>query len=170
MKTRAWTGLALIGMGVAMCLMPAQAAEQAEEDAAVTTEITSDRLLFDYKKKLAVFEDNVVVVDPRLRLTARRLTVTFDDNNNAQTILAEGQVVITQEDKRAMSDKATYDVATGQIVLEGRPKIQRGSDTLEGTKITFWRDQNRLICQPGARLVIHPQKGGARDQILGTSP
>ncbi len=170
MKIRAWTCLALIGMGVGMCLLAALAAEQAAEGAAVTTEITSDRLVFDYKKKLAVFEDNVVVADPRLRLTARRLTVTFDENSNVETILAEGQVVITQEDKLATAEKAIYEVATGQIVLEGRPKIQRGSDTLEGTKITFWRDQNRLICQPGARLVIHPQKGSARDQILGTSP
>ena len=54
-----------------------------------------------------------------------------------------------------------------KIVLAIKPRVTRGRDTLEGELITFWRDQNRMICQHQARLVIYPEKGGVKDQIFG---
>ena len=44
------------------------------------TVITSDRLLYDYKNAFAVFDDNVVVIDPDLKLTSDHLLVRFDEN------------------------------------------------------------------------------------------
>ena len=40
------------------------------------TVITSDRLLYDYKNAFAVFDDNVVVIDPDLKLTSDHLLVS----------------------------------------------------------------------------------------------
>jgi len=162
---KSWAAWAAAGL-----LIAGAASGQTNDPAAAetnATEITSVKLEFDYKNHFARFEENVTVNDPRMKLTADKLTVLFDEAGNAKTIRAEGRVVIIQEDKRATADKAVYDVATGEIVLEGRPRVMRGRDTLEGEKITLWRDQNRLICQPGARLRLYPEKGGARDQLLG---
>jgi len=131
------------------------------------TVITSDRLTFDYKKQYAVFEQNVVVTDPQMQMAADRLTVTFDAKGKVTTIKAEGRVTITQEDKSAQSGMATYDVDTGKIVLAGKPRVTRGRDTLEGEMITFWRNEDRMICQPQARLVIYPGKDGVKDQFRG---
>ena len=41
------------------------------------TTITSKRLTFDYKRSIAIFEEDVVVVDPQLRIEADNLTVLF---------------------------------------------------------------------------------------------
>jgi lipopolysaccharide transport protein LptA len=143
---------------------PAAAAAAAEEPATV---ITSDRLTFDAKERMAMFEFNVLVTDPKMQLAADKLTVQFDDKGQAKTIKAEGRVTITQLDRTAQSDLATYDVPSGKIVLTGKPRITRGRDVLEGDVITYWRNEDRMICQPGARLLIYPEEGGMKDQFRG---
>jgi len=146
----------------------ADAAAPAESEiTADVTVITSDRLTFDYKKKYALFEQNVVVTDPELKLTSDRLTVVFDDKGKPTNIKAEGNVVLSQADKNAKAMVATYDVATGKIVLAGKPRVSRGRDILEGDVITFWRDENRMVCQPQARLVIYPDRDGSKSSLLG---
>jgi len=162
-----WTGVLL--------LMSAQAvADELDEftmDESEATVITSTRLTFDQQQHYALFEENVVVNDPSLHLVADRLTVFFTGENQAESIEAVGNVVIEQEDTTAWAQKATYDVTTGKIFLEGSPRIRRGRDILEGDTITFWRDDNRMICEPQARLVLFPDKdadrGGARGLMLG---
>jgi lipopolysaccharide transport protein LptA len=156
----------LIAAGAAISAAAAGNADGGPAVEAVTV-ITSEKLTFDYKKQYALFENNVIVTDPEMQLAADKLTVIFDAKGKAQSIKAEGRVTITQTDKTAQSGLATYDFETGKIVLAIKPRVTRGRDTLEGELITFWRDQNRLICQPQARLVIYPQKGGVKDQFFG---
>lgn len=141
------------------------AAEVAEEDLTV---ITSEKLTFDYKNQYALFEKDVVVVDPSMKLFADTMLVTFDENNKAQKIKAEGRVRILQEDKQASSKVAEYDVESGEIVLTGDPQVTRGRDTLTADVIKFWRDENRMECMPRARLVIYPDEdGGTRGSLFG---
>ncbi len=143
------------------------AAEQAtvSADAGKVTVVTAERLTFDYKKGFAIFENNVLVTDPEMQLACDRLTITFNKAGKADIIKAEGRVTITQEDKTAHAAIGVYEVETGKITLVGKPRVMRGRDTLEGETITFWRDQNRMICQPGARLVIYTEEGGLKDRI-----
>ena len=129
--------------------------------------ITSEKLTFDYKNHYATFENNVLVTDPEMRLTSDKLTVPFNETRAAKVITAEGNVHITQLDKVARSQGATYDVDSGKIVLAGKPRVTRGRDTLDGEVITFWRDDNRMTCQSRARLVIHPEKDGSNKPFLG---
>jgi lipopolysaccharide export system protein LptA len=142
---------------------PAQ--EVAEEDLTV---ITSEKLTFDYQNQYALFEKDVVVVDPSMRLFADTLLVTFDANNKAEKIKAEGKVRILQEDKQARAKVADYNVETGEIVLTGEPQVTRGRDTLTAEVIRFWRDEDRMECSPRARLVIFPDDDdGTRGSLFG---
>ena len=131
------------------------------EATADATVVTADKLTFDYVKKFALFENNVVVNDPRLQLSANRLTIVFTEDGGAQTIKAEGKVLLTQGDKKARSDVAIYEVPTGRIVLSGGPpQVMQGRNILEGEVITFWRDQQKLECKPRARLVVYSEDYG----------
>jgi lipopolysaccharide transport protein LptA len=137
---------------------------EASPDATV---ITADKLTFDYLQKFALFENNVLVNDPRLQLSANRLTVIFTEAGGAQTIKAEGKVLLTQGDKKARSDVAVYDVPTGKIVLSGGPpQVMQGRNILEGEVITFWRDEQRLECMPRARLVVYSEDFGDADDFF----
>ncbi len=149
----------------------ARAAESAADEDLETggdvTVVTSDRLTFDYKKRYALFEHNVIVNDPQMQMAADKLMIYFNEAGKATSIKAEGRVTITQTDKTAQAGVASYDVESGKIVLVERPRVTRGRDVLEGDVITFWRNENRMICQPQARLVIFPDKDGTKDKLLG---
>lgn len=140
------------------------------DDAADLTVITSEKLTFDYQKRFAHFEENVVVVDPDMKLYADKMTVIFSDSNKVTEIKAEGKVHIVQEDKQARSDIAIYSVVQGVIVLTGKPQVTRGQDILTGDKIIFWRDQNKMVVEPRARLVLQSQGAGKSPNLLGEKP
>lgn len=142
---------------------------QGASDATDLTVITSDKLTFDYQKRFALFEGNVVVVDPQMKLYADKMTVLFTATNSVSEIKAEGRVYIAQDDKQARSDTGVYNVEQGVIILTGKPQVTRGKDILSGDRITFWRDQNKMLVEPRARLVIHPQDGASVDDFMGGS-
>lgn len=157
-----WIWAAALGLCAGL---PARAAldddGRALEASATATVVTADKLTFDYIKKFAVFDGNVVVNDPRLQLSSDKLTIIFTEDGGAQTIKAEGKVLLAQGDKKARADVAVYDVATGRIVLSGGPpQVMQGRNILEGEVITFWRDQQRLECKPRARLVVYSEDFG----------
>lgn len=138
---------------------------EASPDATV---VTADKLTFDYTQKFALFEGNVLVNDPRMQLSAQRLTIIFTEDGGAQTVKAEGKVLLAQDDKKARAEVATYDVPTGRIVLAGGPpQVMQGRNIMEGEVITFWRDQQRVECKPKARLVIYTEDfGGDADSFF----
>lgn len=144
---------------------PAAAREQPPD--ANLTVITSKRLTFDYQQKYAFFEENVVVVDPEMKLAADTMTVRFNEEGDIESIVAKGNVRIDQADKTSWSGVATYEVGLGKLTLEDNPRVARGKDLLTGDIITFWRDQNKMVCEPQARLVIYPEEGESKDQLFG---
>ena len=161
-----WVAAAVLGAG-----LPARAALEDDgrslEASPNATVVTADKLTFDYIKKFALFENNVLVNDPRMQLSANRLTIIFTEDGGAQTIKAEGKVLLTQGDKKARADLATYDVVSGRIVLAGGPpQVMQGRNILEGEVITFWRDQQKVECKPRARLVIYTDELGEADSFF----
>lgn len=138
---------------------PAAPAAKAKKSNEVTV-ITSDRLLYDYKNAFAVFEDNVVVIDPGLKLTSDNLLVRFDENGEVEFIEAKGQVYIQQEGLTARSEVAIYDIKKATIILQVNPVVQREGAMLTGDKVIYYRDEGRLECFPNARLIIPSDKRG----------
>jgi lipopolysaccharide export system protein LptA len=155
------------GLAAAVVMAAGASAQDLKVDGDNLTVITSDRLTFDYQKQFALFEKNVVVVDPEMRLYADRMTVRFGADNRAQEIKAEGRVHIIQADKESRSELAIYNLVQGVIILTGKPQVTRGKDILTGDKITFWRDQNRMIVEPRARLILQSDAGDGRPSIKG---
>jgi lipopolysaccharide export system protein LptA len=157
----------LLVLGAALAGTTRALAENAPlADAGKLTVITSDKLTFDYTHHFALFDGNVVVVDPQMKLYADKMTVLFSVSNKVSEIKAEGKVFIVQEDKQARSEVAQYNVDQGIIVLTGKPQVTRGQDILTGDKITFWRDQNKMLVDARARLVINPKEGQA-SELMG---
>jgi lipopolysaccharide transport protein LptA len=162
---------ALLLVSLFLCLEPGPAAAEPfaklGSDAADTnsTVITSTRLNFDQQKRMAIFEEHVVVTDPRVKITADKLTVLFSEDNKVTAIEAEGNVVIREEEKKATGARARYEVAEGKFVLTGHPMVQSGRDVLSADIITFWRNTNRIQCEPNARLVIRSEQAGFDDSL-----
>lgn len=132
-----------------------------------STVVTSEKLTYDSLKQYALFEENVVVEDPQMNLKADKLTLFFDETGAAKSIRAEGNVTVAQDDIRSTSQQALYDIPSGRVILSGEPVVHKGEDTLTGRNITFWRNENKMIVDGRAKLVISPNDSGGRKQILG---
>lgn len=135
-------GLLLVGL-----VTYAQAAEK--------TVITSDTLLFDYQRSIAVFEGNVRVVDPQVTMTCQKLYVYFDENNQIDSVVARENVHIIQADRHARAGRAVYRAAEGSIVLTEDARLQRGVEELQGDEIQIFTTSEKVIAKP-ARLVVIP--------------
>ena len=159
-----------------MCLagmaMGQGAAKPADKAGAVTvgsnTVITAKTLPFDYKKMEALFEGDVEVVDPDVRMLSDKLTVLFDKDNNVKVVTASGHVKIWQGERVATCSYAVYDAQKGEVVLSGKAVLKRDKDTVSGNRVTFWVNEERMKVEPGT-LIWYPKKGsGERRKLMPT--
>jgi lipopolysaccharide transport protein LptA len=137
-------------------------AEPTAEVLKTQTVITSDTLMFDYGRRLAVFDGNVVVKDTDLTLTADKLKASFTEDNDIEFMEAVGRVVLVQGDRKGECAKATYSAASGQIVLTAKPGkkvvLRRSRDFLQGDEVIINVNSEKVICRPGM-LTIYPESG-----------
>lgn len=120
--------------------------------------ITADRIEFDNKEGVILFDDNVLVDDEQFVMRSDRLLVFMEGTNDVQQIMAVGRVTITNENRSASCDKAVYTKKDGQIVMTGNARLMRQGDQggeVTGKRITFWLDDERMEVSPGT-VVLPP--------------
>ena len=157
-----WVGVA--GLGLAWVVPGRTEPEGA-------TVITSKQLTYDYKRSVAVFEGEVVIADPEVRMEADRMNVTFENTNTVKSVSASGNVRITHEDKSATCERAVYAASTGEVVLRGHADLQQPNNRMLGEEITFWLHEDRMVCSPCKVIIGATAKGasgsGGRQSVLG---
>ncbi len=71
--------------------------------------------------------------------------------------MANGDVIVRQEDRRGTSDRAEYTASEGKFVLsEGKPTLYSSTgDTTTGRQLTFYFADDRIVVdsEAGARTV-----------------
>ncbi len=75
-------------------------------------------------------------------------------------IVALGHVKIVQPGQTSLGQEGVYEVAERRIIMKGRPKIIRGENTISGSKIIVYLDENRAVVEGGSsnvQAVIQPQ-------------
>jgi lipopolysaccharide export system protein LptA len=144
---------------VGACLLLVSAASGETTDATNRTVITASRLTFDYERRTAVFEENVVVTDPSMKLESDRLNVIFAQGGGIDSVTAVGHVRIAYGGRHGVCDKAIYLAREGQLILIGHAELSRGGDSVAGDVIRFWIADDRMTCEPG-HLIITSGPGG----------
>jgi len=99
----------------------------------------ADRIELQDRQNRVVLSGNVVVDQGDLRLTAARTTVAYTNAGGVkiQRIDATGGVVVTRGDERATGSAGVYDFNRRVIVLSGGVHLRRGTDTLNGGRLTM---------------------------------
>lgn len=148
---------------------PVSAAEVVSaETNAVPTRITAKRMEYDYKEAVALFDEDVVVTDPKFRMTSEKMIVFFQGTNEMKQLVVIGNVSISNDNRTAVCEKAVYTKATGQIVMTGNAVLQRvgqgEAGKVTGDRITIWVDEERIEVYPGATLTL---PGGTLDSGKG---
>ncbi len=123
------------------------------------TEITADRMEYNYAEAVAVMSDNVAVQDPQFRLTADKLFVFFEGTNTLNQIVVMGRVNVSNENRRVTCDKAVYTKSDGRLVMEGQAKLRQIQEdgkefTVDGERITIWVDEQRVEITERPKIVL----------------
>lgn len=99
----------------------------------------ADRIELQDRQKRVVLSGNVVIDQGDLRLTAGRTTVSYTDAGalRIQRIDATGGVTVTRGGERAQGSSGVYDFNRKVIILAGGVALRRGTDTLNGGRLTI---------------------------------
>jgi lipopolysaccharide transport protein LptA len=141
-----------------------------QSDQPTTTEIYSDEAYFDSTKNMGIFSGRVKVVDPRFNLQSDKLTVfiTKGQNQSLEKAIAEGNVGLVRDRPDpnggppthavGRADKATYTATTGDVQLEGTPRVQEGPNMHVATS-----PDTVMIISQNSQLRTH---GPSRTEIV----
>ena len=110
--------------------------EGLKQDPGAPVEVTSESVVIDRASGKAVLEGNVLVVQGGLRMTAARIDVIYGTETRAvERLDASGGVTIVTEADAAESSDATYQVATGALVMTGNVLLTQGPGTISGDRL-----------------------------------
>ncbi len=111
------------------------------------TVITADRARYD--PLLVHFAGHVVVTDPNIKITSDLLEATLDEDGTVTFITAKGNVVISQLGRMAWAGLATYEIATGKVVLKENPRVKSLQGVVIGEEIVFFLQQKDVEVRRG---------------------
>jgi len=149
-----------------------QSATGLDSNEPTTTEIYSDEAFFDSTKNMGIFSGRVKVTDPRFNLQSDKLTVfiTKGENQGLEKAIAEGKVGLVRDrpdpnggpPTRAVgrADKAIYTAATGDVELQGTPRVQEGPNMHVATSpdtVMIINQNSQLTTHGPSRTEIHQQ-------------
>jgi lipopolysaccharide export system protein LptA len=128
---------------VAACLPSFAHAQGYQHDSSLPIEITADVLEVEQRDRIATFTGDVDAVQGELVLSADKLRVFYDSNDQAgeaapgaagsiRRIEAEGNVFITSPQETAQGDSGVYDVADNLLTLEGSVVLTRDDNVIRG--------------------------------------
>lgn len=132
--------------------------------------ITADKIEYDNKEGVILFDRNVKVDDARFLMKSDRLLLFMDGTNDSQEvqqIMAVGNVSISNDTRSAKCDRAVYTRKEGQIVMTGNASLSSGgerSGTVIGNRIVFWLDDERMEVFEGSRVILPPGMLGGKDK------
>ncbi|MGZ3605367.1 MAG: LptA/OstA family protein, partial [Thermodesulfobacteriota bacterium] len=96
-----------------------------------------------------VFKGNVVAKQEDTTLWANTLTILYDQNTKKiKEIIAVGNVKVVQLEKRATSQKATFDQDKNKVVLDGDAVAREGANVIRGERITYYVEEERSVVEP----------------------
>lgn len=134
--------------------------------------ITADKIDFDSKEGIILFDGNVLVDDAQFTMRADRLMVLLEGANEASQIIAVGSVVITNEMRHAVCYKAVYTKKNAQILMladeekEDSPvRMVTNGDTagaVTGFRVVIWLDREIVevtSSKGGQAKVVIPSLG-----------
>lgn len=136
------------------------AASQAGQEK-VATNVTADNMIYDSTAQKVTFSGKVTVTHPDYILTSDKLQLFLNNGQNGssqrsgelnsgvvQKIIAESRVNIKLPEGRIAScTKATYNVDTETLTMEGKPVLREGQNQISADRMVFYLRENRNEAQ-----------------------
>ena len=108
---------------------------------------------WDLAGGVVAFTGGVIATRGALVLRCDELLVGLDDDGSFREATCSGPVEATRGTWWAKGDKAVLEVGSGELVLEGQPRLGNGVHEMVGERILFALDDDRVDCRK-CRLAV----------------
>lgn len=114
---------------------------------------TARQLIYDRDRSMIHYQDNVDIRQGTDRIVAGSADVYLDQNNEVTRSVADGNVIMTQPNRKATGDHVDYDAVAEVAVLKGDPATVQDSESgsSSGGEITVYMKENRVVGSNPAR-------------------
>lgn len=136
----AW--LALTGIG--------QSHAQGKEDFQQPVQISSDNNSFDLQSNQAIYDQNVIIRQGSLKITADRLTAERDRERSVQYFVAAGAPATYEQQLddgspiSAQADEIHYDQVAQTLTLRGSAELRQNDSVIRAATITYDFERQQL--------------------------
>jgi len=162
-------------IAIVLILLASMAFAQPAERSATPWRAAGEPIEIDAKsmelrgaERLVLFEGSVVAVRGDLTLFADKVELrTSTSGQQIETIEAAGNVRIRKGDMVASGEVAHYDVTASVITLTGKPTVWRGRDAVEGSRIVFHIEDERVQVED-ARAILNTDQERNEAEPPGT--
>ena len=116
---------------------------------------SSGDLVFENKKKLITFNDNVRVSRGKSTIFSDKLTISFDsDMKNVSEVIASGNVLASDSEKTAKGETLTWNAGKAVAILEDDPVAEFFEEkiSIAASKIQFFKDNGKVEVPVGGQL------------------
>jgi lipopolysaccharide export system protein LptA len=116
--------------------------------------VESRELEFDYQNNRVFYRGQVKARQADVSIDCEELIVLFDRADDVRqaelnAVVATGNVVITQGERRATGGKAVFNQIDRQIVLFENPVLRDGKNEVRGDRLTVYLDEGRSVMESG---------------------
>jgi lipopolysaccharide export system protein LptA len=135
-------------------------AQKGCEGGATTLDVSSERMTFDSKTRIFIFEEKVRILRCTMTILCDRLQVINDaSDKNIERIIATGNVRFQQGTRSAVAERADYFESEQRLVLTGNPRVwdTQEHDELTGEEIILLLQEEKALVKQ-ARVLFHPRK------------
>jgi lipopolysaccharide export system protein LptA len=135
-------------------------AQKGCEGGATTLDVSSERMTFDSKTRIFIFEEKVRILRCAMTILCDRLQVINDaGDKNIERVIATGNVRFQQGTRFAVAERADYFESEQRLVLTGNPRVwdTQENDELTGEEIVLLLQEEKALVKQ-ARVLFHPRK------------
>jgi lipopolysaccharide export system protein LptA len=135
-------------------------AQKGCEGGTTTLDVSSERMTFDSKTRIFIFEEKVRILRCAMTILCDRLQVINDaSDKNIERVIATGNVRFQQGTRSAVAERADYFESEQRLVLTGNPRVwdTQEHDELTGEEIVLLLQEEKALVKQ-ARVLFHPHK------------
>lgn len=118
---------------------------------------SSGELVFENKKNLATFHDNVRISRGESTIFSDKLSIFFEsDIKNVNKLIASGNVLASDGTKTAKGENLSWDAQKQIAILDDDPVAEFFDDkvSITAAKIKFFKDQGKIVVPVSGQLTM----------------
>jgi lipopolysaccharide transport protein LptA len=112
-------------------------------------EISAKKMDFDPEEMVITFQDGCSLLARDVSMTCKSIRIHLGEGQKEmQNMIAEGDVIIQQEQSEGRAKEARFDINNETIVLLGNPVlVDKNRGKIEGDKLTFYIADDRIVVE-----------------------